>query len=416
MDHLDLHVSADKRRLLGGDGTPVLLQGDAAWSLIANLSEEDARAYLEDRQAKGFNTLIVNLIEYRFAADAPRNRYGEEPFLTPGDFSTPNEAYMARAERVLAYAAELGIRTVLAPAYLGYPDAARPGSGVRPEGWYDEFLANGEGVCFAWGAYVGRRFGHIPGLIWMIGGDRNPERADGALLATMHGITSTETTALFTAHVLPESSVFDVFSETDWIDIAPTYTYHLVHTKLRSDYERTPTRPGYLQESTYEGEHNASALQIRRQAYWAVLAGSNGHYFGNNPIWLFAEGWKDALDWPGSVAMERWGAYFRAFRWYDLKPDFRSEVLIAGEGEHRGLDSALAARTGDGAMVVVYTPAQRPLTIAAGQLAGKLAAVEWFDPATGTTIDGGLVGTGRDLTVTPPFASDAVLKLTAIEE
>ena len=81
----------------------VLLQGDAAWSLIANTTLDEARFYIEDRRRKGFNTLIVSLIEYCFAQDPPRNLAGDEPFTTPGDFRTPNEAYMAHAERVLEH-------------------------------------------------------------------------------------------------------------------------------------------------------------------------------------------------------------------------------------------------------------------------------------------------------------------------
>ena len=107
-------------------GNAVLLQGDAAWSLIANTTLDEARRYIEDRRRKGFNTLIVSLIEYCFAQDPPRNLAGDEPFTTPGDFRTPNEAYMAHAERVLDIAAENGMLVILAPAYLGYP-MRRPG-------------------------------------------------------------------------------------------------------------------------------------------------------------------------------------------------------------------------------------------------------------------------------------------------
>jgi hypothetical protein len=57
-------LSADglrrRRRLLDTDGRPFLVQGDTAWSLIANLDYADAIRYLDDRRAKGFNAIIVN--------------------------------------------------------------------------------------------------------------------------------------------------------------------------------------------------------------------------------------------------------------------------------------------------------------------------------------------------------------------
>src|SRR5689334_4197477 len=79
-----LCVSPDRRRLLDASGNPVLLQGDAAWSLIANTTLDGARHYIEDRRRKGFNAIMINLIEYLFAQDPPRNLAGDEPFTTPG--------------------------------------------------------------------------------------------------------------------------------------------------------------------------------------------------------------------------------------------------------------------------------------------------------------------------------------------
>ena len=55
------------------------------------------------------------------------------------------------------------------------------------------------------------------------------------------------------------------------------------------------TRPNILFESTYEGEHNASEVQIRRQAYWALTRGACGQTFGSNPMWPLDPGWEDAL-------------------------------------------------------------------------------------------------------------------------
>jgi hypothetical protein len=47
-----LTISADRRRLLDADGRPFLIQGDAAWSLLANLKYAEAVRYLEDRRSK----------------------------------------------------------------------------------------------------------------------------------------------------------------------------------------------------------------------------------------------------------------------------------------------------------------------------------------------------------------------------
>ena len=406
-----LRLSPDRRRVLDAVGEPVLLQGDAAWSLIANTTLDGARRYIEDRRRKGFNTLIVSLIEYLFAKDPPRNLAGDEPFTTPGDFRTPNEAYMAHAERVLEIAAAHGMIVLLYPAYLGYPRPSYPGYGGRSEGWYEEVLANGVDGCRAWGDYLGRRFGHFNNVVWSMGGDRNPGEAAAALTALARAIKATGIDNLFTAHVLPESSPLDVFPEHEWLDLNPTYTYHIVHGKLRDDWKRDPVWPFYLVESTYEGEHNASDLQIRRQAYWSVLCGGNGHCMGNRPIWLFGEGWEAALDLPGSVAMARWGDFFRALPWAELVPDFDNAIVTAGLGEARGLDRLTAAATPDRRLVVAYVPARRAITIDAGALAGPKVRVGWFEPATGRRVAGGTLVAEGQATLMPPFAEDAALSL-----
>src|ERR1039457_6377380 len=70
--------------------------------------------------------------------------------------------------------------------------------------------------------------------------------------------------------------------------------------------------PYVMIETTYEGEHNASAVQIRRQAYWALLYGAAGQFMGNRPIWLFDPGWQAALDGTASRGMARVQALFRS--------------------------------------------------------------------------------------------------------
>src|SRR5882724_9579397 len=94
-----LRASANHRYLVDQSGAPFLVQGDAAWSLISGLTKEDAEKYLDARKRQGFNSIIVNLIEHHF--NGPVDRYGEGPFTTPGDFSTPNEKYFANADWML---------------------------------------------------------------------------------------------------------------------------------------------------------------------------------------------------------------------------------------------------------------------------------------------------------------------------
>ncbi len=140
----------------------------------------------------------------------------------------------------------------------------------------------------------------LDNIVWLIGGDRNPDTAREGVDAIVQGIKEFDKRHIFSAHCHPENSALDQYAQEGWVDLNTTYTYNIVHSMLLRDYQRTPPTPFVLVESTYEGEHNASAVQIRRQAYWAILSGATGQFMGNRPIWLFDPGWEAALDYVGS--------------------------------------------------------------------------------------------------------------------
>jgi Protein of unknown function (DUF4038)/Putative collagen-binding domain of a collagenase len=400
-DIYPLAVSPDHHHLVDQTGAPFLVQGDAAWSLISGLTKDEAEQYLEDRRRRGFNSVIVNLIEHQFRG--PVNAYGEAPFTTPGDFSTPNEKYFAHADWVIRKAAEKGIQVFLAPIYLGY-------IGTK-EGWVVEALANGPEKCRDWGRYVGKRYGGFNNIVWMIGGDRNPDTAREDVDAIVQGMKEFDKRHIFTAHCHPENSALDQYKQEGWLDLNTTYTYNIVHSKLLDDYHREPPMPYVLIESTYEGEHNASAVQVRRQAYWAILCGSTGQFLGNRPIWLFDPGWQAAMNSTASQDMTRLKTLFSSRPWYDLVPDDKHEVVVDGLGEFRGLDYLAAARTKDGANIIAYMPTARAITVDMTKLSGKEANATWFNPRTGKSDPAGQFPTGGKHQFTPPGDGDWVLLL-----
>lgn len=421
MIRFPLGISADRRRIVDADGRAILIQGDAAWSMIANLTLDEAREYLDDRQAKGFNAVIINLIERYFAQQAPNTVAGIAPFTTPGDFSTPNEEYMGYAEQILDLALERDFIVFLDPIYLGYPNLGQanptyPGHQGEAEGWYDEVMANGPDGCRAWGEYLAERFGRYPNLIWVIGGDRNPEDATPGVNAIAAALRQGGVRELFTIHVKPENSPLDQ-PGIDWVDVNLTYSYRIVHQKLIDDWNRTPIYPTVLVESTYENEHDATDIQIRRQAWWSVLCGGVGHVFGNAPIWSFGPGWHAALQSPGSFAMQRWGDFFRGLPWSELVPDLDGKIAVSGLGATDGLDRVTVAATPDRRLVVGYLPVHRDLVVDCSALPDSSIAVSWFEPATGDLLKVGspLPRSGL-VTLTPPFDEDSVLTLTTEAE
>lgn len=399
-----LKTSPGNRYLVDQTGTPFLIHGDSPWSLISGLTPAEADRYLRDRAAKGFNTLMVNLVEHKFKG--PKNRDGEDPFLAPGDFSKPNEKYFAHADWVIRKAGEYGIQVLLAPCYLGYKGL--------DEGWYNEVLANGVDKLRDYGDWVGRRYKDFDNLLWLMGGDREPEDARAHVEAMALAIRRADPRHLFSAHCAPEHSAADCYPGASWLEVNSTYTYKLAHAMLRRDYERRPAMPFFLIESTYEGEHDSKPQWIRRQAYWALLNGAAGQLMGDRPIWLFDPGWEKALDGAGSRDMERLKALFGSLRWWELVPDEEHRLLKEGWGDAGTLSYAAAARTADGNTGIIYLPEARTVEVNLAELKGPRVEARWFDRRTGVRKPGGRFASqgGREFT-TPP-GGDWVLELLTL--
>jgi Protein of unknown function (DUF4038)/Putative collagen-binding domain of a collagenase len=420
-------VGPTGRYLVDQGGRPVLIQGDAAWSLIAATTKEGVQTYLDDCAAKGFNAIIVNVLEAYFAPDPPRNVYGDDPFSTPGDFATPNERYFEHVDWVLREAERRGILVLVVPTYLGHPSPHAYGDRYGydiPEGWFAEVMANGVEKCRDLGRLLGRRFEGFDNVIWTMGGDRNPGEALEHVRAMAAGILESDGRHLFTAHVLPEAKPFDQYPDDAWLSINFTYSYQILHAALLRDYLGKPIHPNIMIESSYEFDHNASAVQIRRQAYWSVLCGATGQFMGTLGVFDFTPGWEDLLDSPGRVAQSHMGALFARYPWWDLVPDLSRgqeyaawhdaslrPLIISGVGELRGLDFCSAARTPDGRLAMAYMPNSRTITVDLTQMSGESITAMWFDPVTGSETPAGSWATSQAADFTPPAAQDWVLIL-----
>jgi len=114
--------------LVDARGAPVWLHGEAAWSLLVRLTDDEVDRYLADRRARGVNALLVNLLEHKFADHPPANRAGDLPFRAPGAFTAPGEPYFAHVDRVLARAARAGMVVLSLPRTSVTRAATRAGT------------------------------------------------------------------------------------------------------------------------------------------------------------------------------------------------------------------------------------------------------------------------------------------------
>ena len=280
-----LHTEAGKRYLVDAAGKPFLLHGDAAWSLISDLSQADAELYLEDRRQRGFNTVLVELIDDQFSTHAPNNYYNVAPFTTVGDYSTPNEAYFAHADWVIQKAAAKGMLVLLTASYLGYQGG--------DQGWYQTMVANGTTKMRNYGRYLGQRYAGYSNILWVHGGDYDPPNQDLVRQIAL-GIREFDTHSLHTIHTDSETVLLDKWPSESWLQVNNVYTYNTVYAPVLTEYARPGGMPVFFMEGRYENENMGTAppaagdeRRVRIQAYQALLSGAMGHVFGNNPVWHF---------------------------------------------------------------------------------------------------------------------------------
>jgi hypothetical protein len=418
-----LGASGDGASLVTADGQPFLLHGEAAWSLIAQLTTTETMQYLADRHRRGVNAILVNLIEHYYSDHSPSNAAGDAPFTTPGDFSTPNEAYFAYADQVIDAAASQGIAVLLFPSYLGLQSF---------EGWRDEMSTMGTEAgapkCASYGRFLGQRYASKNNIVWMWGGDFTP--ADGTPLETCmksirDGILAAEPGALSTAHWQPESTSRDEPAFASSINLVGVYTYILGQEKQKCAAARsmTPRKPAFLIETCYEHETIRGCpdtpVDIRRRQWWGFLACGAGEIVGNNPIWRFGAGWPQQLASPASTAEQRLAAIAGMIAWQTFASD--SALVTVGQGA-AGNDTELAiVRTADHKQAVIYVPTggASTITVDLGRMTGPVTAT-WQDPTADHSVAAGDNLTGSHAFKTPgrnnggtPDDTDWVLVLTA---
>lgn len=428
-------------RFLINSGTrkPVFITGEAAWSLLGQLSDPNIEAYLSDRASKGFNLIIVDLVENYYSDHPPKDFYGNVPF-SGADFTNENEVYWSRVDYTLLRAAAYGITVLADPAFVGYGCTG---------GYCTSYRNSSTGTLTAYGQYLGTRYKRFPNIVWLIGGDADPadSNVQSKLAALANGIKSADTVHLMTTENYRGTSSVDVWSGTSWLDLNALYSLPKdIPTKANTEF-RAAAYPVFLMEDWYEGEHSTVELDVRAEGYWAVLSGCTlGRIFGNYAIWRFdwfpdttaswknrlaaarsgglawlktfrsREQWKSQLGAAGSVGQANLGKLFRSRQHWMLVPDMNHTVMTAGYGS--GSMLSVAARTADKQTVIAYVPngSAATITVAMSTItdAGSQAKCWWFNPRDGSSTLIGSCAASGTRNFTPPDKEDWVLVIDSL--
>jgi uncharacterized repeat protein (TIGR01451 family) len=383
-----IKVGPTGRYLVDQKGAPFLISGESPQALIGDLTESDAALFFANRRAHGFNTVWINLLCNAYTGcQADGSTWdGISPFTTPGDFSTPNEAYFAHADRILRLAADYGFVVLLDPAETG--------------GWLSTMVSNGVAKDRAYGQYLGTRYKDFPNIIWMHGNDYQDwgPTNDPYVTAVAQGIRDVDPSRLQTVEL--NYRVSGSLDDPAWaglIDLNASYTYEPTYQQVLKDYNRADSLPTFLVEASYEFEQDGQvqpAQQMRRQEYWSLLSGATGQLYGNHYTWQFicpqrdaagncVGGWKDQLDTPGATQMAYLAALFESRPWYALVPDQAHTIVTGGLGTFGLADYVTAASTPDGTLAIAYVPSNRTITVDMSRFSGPVTA-RWYDPSAGT--------------------------------
>lgn len=419
-----LGISENGHWIEDAAGRPFLVNGEAGWSLFAELDRAEATLYLEDRAAKGVNLVMASLIEHAFTDQTPpyRNANGDPPFtdtLVAGeqDFSAPKEAYWSHVDWIIREADRLGIVILALPAYVGYRHSR--------QGWAAAIAANGPGRMASYGRFLGDRYSDFENIIWCMGGDGDVVFRDSDLGAEINalatGIGTNDTTHLMTAHAQVRSAR-DGGYDQPWLDFDTAYPDDLsdLHDDVRSAWQRKPAMPVLMIEADYGNEHSMTDLMLRKQIWQAVLGGAIGHVYGNSPTWYFGvnadhpgDGFADVrgLDWRDRL--DDFGASFLPYvrklqEGRDLSrltPDYQHRYVTEGYGSGADYAPALASPE----ILVAYTPG-RPLRLDASRFVDARFNVRWYDVRNGGAHRLGTMALGSgSVQLTPPDSNDWVL-------
>jgi hypothetical protein len=392
-----LQVSANGRHLMDQQGKPFLYQADTCWKLFLKLTEDEAGEYLRARKAQGFNTIQVMLTGFFEHGVAETNRAGEQPFLGDTDFAQPNEDFFAHIDRVVAKARELNLVLAIAPLWAG---CCREGwAGQDAEGKLKPMNLNGPDKCRAFGRWLGWRYARFNNIVWILGGDSDPQESRDVMNALARGLKGGAPHHLMTYHASSSHSSSDVWPNERWVEVVMVYTYFRGFNKAWNknqpdvyevgykEYRKSPPKPFYLGESTYEGEHGAwgSALQARKQAWWALLSGGTGHAYGS-PNWRGPANWREVIELPGAGSLKHLPGLFHQFAWHTLVPDDENKLAVAGRGEFATNNYATTALAADGSFSISYLPSRRDLTLDLTRFSGPINA-SWYDPTNGRFVE-----------------------------
>lgn len=405
---------------------PFFYLGDTAWLLFNRLDREEIDHYLKNRADKGFS-VIQSVAAMRVPT---MNRYGQLAFYD-NDPTRPNleSGYWDLIDHAFDEAERLGLYFGLLPTW----------SSVVNQGY----------ICLdqvqTYASFLANRYGSRPNLIWINGGDArgNENKAFWEKMGlTLKRLTPDK---LITFHPFGRTGSIDFFQDASWIDFHSFQSGHRRYDQVRlnqwdDQYRDDPDyywfgednwryverafclmgdrqKPVLDAEPSYEqlpqGLHDPTQPRwqdhdVRRYAYWSVLAGACGFTYGHRDLMRFSRkddatdlkelgyDWSDALAHPGSDSMTHMQRLLKSLPF--TSGQAAQSLLCVPEGSRY---ERLSVFRGDG-FILVYTYTGRTIALKENCLDGQNLYTWWFNPVSGVYNYAGMHPAGQILEKRPP--------------
>jgi hypothetical protein len=433
-------VSGNGRYFVSESGKPFFLMGDTNWMLANLATREEVNQYLNDRKAKGYNTILTTTTGQIVVT----NRYGFFPFehLVPSgatlqlkgyDFSRPVEGYWQHMDYIINQANQMGL---LVQMNVMWGNLSGGPYGWRiPVGWTDQ-------KALEYGRFLGRRYGQKR-VIWMVGGD---DRFD-APCTYSYGCTSgadrlrwytlmvqglketAHPNTLYTFHPAGGLSSYQVVGSPSWLSFHSHQSGHINHiftSLVPTDYPRTPTKPIVDIEPLYDdnalwdytisnwSRNRPTPYDIRRIHYWDVFSGAAGAVYGHLAVavmytspgneYLGAPSmtWQQGLNALTSSQMVHLINLATSRPYHQGVPD--TSLVVDSKGSTTTTVTALAAPS----FAFIYVPNSRSISVNVSRFGETVGW--WFNPQNGQSQRIGTLT--NTVTLGPaPYSPDAVLVL-----
>ncbi|MCM8732166.1 glycoside hydrolase family 140 protein [Hephaestia sp. GCM10023244] len=412
---------SDNGRYVEAGGKPFFWLGDTGWLLLGKLNREETEAYFAKRASQGYNVIQVMVLhrpEMTNPIAGPALIDGDvaQPRVTPGnDPAKPGEYdYWDHLDWVIDRAAAHGLYLALVPAW----------------GTFAEMRILNVDTAPVYGRFIAERYKDKPNIVWLNGGDTHGDMATVTWQTLGKTIKAIDPNHLMTFHPFGRTDSSWTFHNATWLDFNMFQSGHQSYEQdttrgaygednweyILNDWARRPARPVIDGEPSYENiphgldfvpEPLWKAPDVRRYAWWSVMAGAFGHTYGENSVMQFhvpgaksaywaSTPWQEAVDSPGALQMQHLKTLILSRPSYLDRVADQSLIIDNGTRYER-----VAATRGAG-FAIAYSYTGKPFRVQMGKISGKRVRAAWFDPRTGETQPIGTFANRGTRLFTPP--------------